>query len=104
MVMEKVLLTPGRVEGRDPDESDSEVEFKRYRDKEGSFSEEYTDSAFLDAVVQHFPVATSKEIADAVGCSKRTALHRLDKLEEDDAVASKLVGRTRIWYLPENHD
>lgn len=42
---------------------------------------------------------TAPEIAEALDCSRRTALDRLNDLEERGAVASKKVGaRSRVWW------
>lgn len=44
---------------------------------------------------------TAPEIAEALDCSRRTALDRLHELEDRGAVASKKVGgRSRVWWLP----
>lgn len=44
---------------------------------------------------------TAPEIADALGCSRRTALDRLHELADSGVVASKKVGgRSRVWWLP----
>lgn len=44
---------------------------------------------------------TASEVGDALGCSRRTALNRLDALAETDDVASKKVGgRARVWWVP----
>lgn len=44
---------------------------------------------------------TASEIADRLGCSRRTALNRLHDLEESTEVTSKKVGgRSRVWWIP----
>lgn len=44
---------------------------------------------------------TATEVADALGCSRRTALDRLHDLAEQGEVASKKVGaRARVWWTP----
>lgn len=60
----------------------------------------YTDEAFIDAVRAREPAATS-EVAEAVGCPRRTADYRLRRLEEAGAVASKMAGNSLIWSLAE---
>jgi hypothetical protein len=46
---------------------------------------------------------TAPEIADAVNCSRRTALDRLHELEERGRVTSKKVGgRSRVWWVPDD--
>jgi GTP-sensing pleiotropic transcriptional regulator CodY len=44
---------------------------------------------------------TASEIADRIGCSRRTALNRLHDLQESTEVTSKKVGgRSRVWWIP----
>jgi len=44
---------------------------------------------------------TASEIAERIGCSRRTALNRLHDLEESTDVTSKKVGgRSRVWWIP----
>lgn len=42
---------------------------------------------------------TAPEIADALGCSRRTALNKLHSLADDGALDTKAVGgRSRVWW------
>lgn len=44
---------------------------------------------------------TAQEVADAVGCSRRTALNKLHQLaEETDVTSKKVGGRSRVWWIP----
>lgn len=44
---------------------------------------------------------TASEIADELGCSRRTALNKLHQLEEGTDLTSKKVGgRSRVWWIP----
>jgi len=44
---------------------------------------------------------TATEIADRLGCSRRTALNNLHRLEENTDLTSKKVGgRSRVWWIP----
>ena len=46
---------------------------------------------------------TASEVADALGCSRRTALNKLHDLEDETDVTSKKVGgRSRVWWIPIN--
>jgi MarR-like DNA-binding transcriptional regulator SgrR of sgrS sRNA len=46
---------------------------------------------------------TASEIADELGCSRRTALNKLHELQEDTDLKSKKVGgRSRVWWIPVN--
>jgi len=44
---------------------------------------------------------TANEVADALECSRRTALNRLHDLQASTEVTSKKVGgRSRVWWIP----
>lgn len=44
---------------------------------------------------------TASEIADELGCSRRTALNRLhDVADETDVTSKKVGGRSRVWWIP----
>ena len=71
------------------------------RDSEsGKLTEQYSDEDFLEAVKEHEPASTS-EVAEAVGCSRRNANVRLEKIEEAGEIQSKMAGNSLIWLLPE---
>ncbi|CCQ34256.1 HTH domain protein [Halorhabdus tiamatea SARL4B] len=43
---------------------------------------------------------TAGDVADALGCSRRTALNKLHELQETADVTSKKVGgRSRVWWI-----
>jgi hypothetical protein len=64
----------------------------------GRFTPEFADADFLDAVGDR-ELPTTSDIADAVGCKYRTAYERLNRLEDEGAVASKKVGNSLVWML-----
>ena len=44
---------------------------------------------------------TAREVADEVGCSRRTALNKLhDLAAETDLTSKKVGGRSRVWWIP----
>ena len=48
---------------------------------------------------------TASEVADALGCSRRTALNKLHELEDSTDITSKKVGgRSRVWWIPVHVD
>ena len=47
---------------------------------------------------------TSTEIAEALGCSRQTAVNRLEDLTAKEKIETKKIGaRGRVWWLPEEH-
>jgi MarR-like DNA-binding transcriptional regulator SgrR of sgrS sRNA len=48
---------------------------------------------------------TASEVADRLGCSRRTALNKLHQLQDETDVTSKKVGgRSRVWWIPVRTD
>ncbi len=44
---------------------------------------------------------TASEVAEQLGCSRRTALNKLHDLETETELTSKKVGgRSRVWWIP----
>jgi predicted ArsR family transcriptional regulator len=69
-------------------------------------SVKYTSEDILRVFKQRsdpYEPMTSSEIADAIGCSRPTALTRLEELAEEADVRTKKIGaRGRVWWLPED--
>jgi MarR-like DNA-binding transcriptional regulator SgrR of sgrS sRNA len=65
---------------------------------------QYTESDVIDVFRDRTDFAeplTASEVADALDCSRRTALNRLNDLQESTDVTSKKVGgRSRVWWIP----
>jgi MarR-like DNA-binding transcriptional regulator SgrR of sgrS sRNA len=65
---------------------------------------QYTESDVIDVFRDRTDYAeplTASEVADALDCSRRTALNRLNDLQESTDVTSKKVGgRSRVWWIP----
>ncbi|MFW6436179.1 MAG: hypothetical protein ACOCYZ_00930 [Halococcoides sp.] len=65
---------------------------------------EYTESAVIEVFKDRSDYAeplTASEVADHLGCSRRTALNKLHDLAETTDVTSKKVGgRSRVWWIP----
>lgn len=71
------------------------------RDDGGKFSTRYTPEDFLGALNLLGGSGSTKEIADEVGCSRRTANYRLSDLEDEGRVDSRKVGRSILWQVSE---
>jgi MarR-like DNA-binding transcriptional regulator SgrR of sgrS sRNA len=69
---------------------------------------EYTESdvvAMFEAREDYAEPLTASEVAEALDCSRRTALNRLHDLQESTDVTSKKVGgRSRVWWIPVHVD
>ena len=65
---------------------------------------EFTQSSVIEVFETRDDYAeplTATEIADRLGCSRRTALNKLHELEDETDVTSKKVGgRSRVWWIP----
>lgn len=72
------------------------------RDNEsGKYTASYTDSDFVNAIDALDEIAITSEIADEVGCTRRTAYTRLKSLEKEGSVESRQVGNSLIWIVAE---
>lgn len=68
------------------------------RDGEGKYTEEYPDSAFIDAV-RGLPVPSTQKVADEVGCSYDLAYRRLTDLFEEGKIEREEVGTSFVYYI-----
>jgi len=79
---------------RDPSDDESDE-----RDDAGKFSTKYKPQDFVDALRRLDGSGSTKEVADEVGCARRTAHYRLSNLEDDGRVNSREVGRSILWQV-----
>jgi predicted ArsR family transcriptional regulator len=65
---------------------------------------EYTESDVIEVFKSRDDYAeplTATEIAEELGCSRRTALNKLHALaSETDLTSKKVGGRSRVWWIP----
>ncbi|MFB6140845.1 MAG: HTH domain-containing protein [Halosimplex sp.] len=68
--------------------------------RETQYTESDVIAVFRDRTDYAEPL-TASEVAEELGCSRRTALNRLHDLQEETDVTSKKVGgRSRVWWIP----
>ena len=65
----------------------------------GKFSERYDSEEFVDSLHWLGGSGSTKEIADKVGCARRTAYYRLSDLEEEGQVDARKVGKSILWQV-----
>ena len=61
----------------------------------------YPDEAFIQAIKEHSPASTS-EVAESVGCTRRNADIRLKKLAGEGSVRQKKIAASQVWVVAEN--
>lgn len=72
------------------------------RDEEsGKYTMSYSDSDFIDAIQKTDGMGGTSEIAEEVGCTRRTAYDRLRELEKKEKIKSRKIGSSVMWILPE---
>lgn len=75
------------------------------RDEETQrFTATYSDEDFLTAITEienDGELASTADVADAVGCSKRSALYRLDELADAGRVSKQSAGTSAVWTVDE---
>ncbi|WP_336326803.1 transcriptional regulator [Halovenus sp. HT40] len=72
------------------------------RDEEsGEYTTSYSNSDFFSAIQVLDGMAGTSEIAEEVGCTRRTAYTRLKSMEKQDEVESRQVGNSLVWMISE---
>lgn len=56
-----------------------------------------TNETILQAVTDLEPKATTPRIAEMIGMTPQGAGYRLRQLEEQGAVSSEMIGRSKLW-------
>lgn len=65
----------------------------------GKFESKYTDEDFIVAIETLDGVAGTSEVAEEVGCPRRTAYNRLDQLRERGVLQTRDIGPSLLWTL-----
>ena len=68
-------------------------------DESGKYTSVFQDDDFLDAIRYLGGNAGTTEVADKVGCDRRTAYVRLANLRENNILSSRKVGSALLWSL-----
>ena len=72
---------------------------KDIEEESGKYTTTYPDSDFTDAIQELGGMAGTSEVAETVGCTRRTAYTRLQSLESEGQVSSTKVGNTLLWSV-----
>jgi hypothetical protein len=73
-------------------------------DTSGQYVAEYDPEAFVEAIRELGGAASTTEVADAVGCDRRTSHLRLTELEDEEEVDGRRVGRAYLWSVAMNEE
>lgn len=73
-------------------------------DESGRYTKSYTPEMVLEAIDDHGGAASTSDVAETIGSSRRLALKRLRELEEDGRVTAREVGNTYLWQRPGGED
>jgi Mn-dependent DtxR family transcriptional regulator len=75
----------------------------RERDDEtGMYEKAYPPHDFISTIESLGEQATTSNILESLGCSRRTALNMLHELENENRVDSVKVGNSYLWRIKEN--
>jgi Mn-dependent DtxR family transcriptional regulator len=83
-------------------ESKSQPMPRKRNEESGKYTQAYRSEEFLEAVQESDGPASTTEVADRLGCSKRTALSRLRELAEDGHLSQRKVGTVNLWSVAES--
>lgn len=67
-------------------------------ERTGRFVIQYRDEVFFNALAE-LKMASTREVAERVGCSYELAYRRLNDLHKRNKVMKKPVGNSILWYL-----
>jgi predicted transcriptional regulator len=74
---------------------------ERDRDEEsGKYTTEFEDEEFIATIEDLGGSASTTEVAESMGCDRRTAYIRLKELEDENQISSRKVGNSLLWLLP----
>lgn len=68
------------------------------RNDEGKYSDTYADADFVEAV-HSIEGGGTTDVAEEVGCDRRTAYLRLQELEDKGELTSKKIGNALYWEV-----
>jgi len=72
------------------------------RDSEsGEYTTTYPDSEFIESIQNLGGMAGTSDIADEIGCTRRTAYQRLLSLESEGELDSQKIGNSLVWKVSE---
>lgn len=72
---------------------------RKRNDTSGKYTTNYRDADFLDAIEEYDGMAGTTDVADAVGCTQRTAYSRLKELDEKGEVSGTEIGKSLVWTV-----
>ena len=58
----------------------------------------YPEQSFIEAIGES-DTPTTTDVSEYVGCTPQAALYRLNQMEDEDTVTSKMVGNTKVWRI-----
>jgi len=77
----------------------------RDRDNEtGQFSTTYTTEKALAAIEEYDGAASTAEVQETLGCSRRLALDLLHELEDEGRVSTREISNTYLWMIQEDSE
>lgn len=74
---------------------------KERDDESGKYTTSYANSDFVAAIEALEGIAGTAEVAEEVGCTRRTAYTRLKSLKSEGKVQSRQVGNSLVWTVGE---
>lgn len=74
---------------------------RKRNEESGQYTTNYEADDFISAIEDHDGMAGTKDIADAIGCTRRTAYTRLKELEEEGTLNSREIGSALVWTVPD---
>lgn len=77
------------------DDSDS----KRTRDDSGRYTDKYPREDIRAAIGELSGMAATSEVADALDAERNTIYKKLDVMQDDGELTSRMAGGIRVWSV-----
>jgi len=71
-------------------------------DETGQFRKTYTPEKALAAIEEYDGAASTAEVEETLGCSRRLALNLLHELEDEGRVSTREISNTYLWMISED--
>lgn len=77
---------------------------KRTRDESGRYTDKYPREGIRAAIRDLSGMAATSEVADALDAERNTIYKKLDVMQDDGELTSRMAGGIRVWSVAEQED
>lgn len=82
----------------------NESDEKRKRDDTGRYTDKYPREDIRAAIRDLSGMAATSEVADALDAERNTIYKKLDVMQDDGELTSRMAGGIRVWSVADQED